>query len=198
MTGIRKATEADGTAVAATLASAFGEDPVIRWMTGTTDTERRMMPFWRAMARLNLRKADHEVYMSDDSASVAIWQGVDKWKVPPADIIRWMPSMVSSFRARTPAALRLLTRMEKQHPSAPHYYLEFLGTRRDRQSKGTGSAVLCAMLDRCDAEGLPAYLESSNPRNVPFYARYGFKERSEIEAPKGGPKLLAMWREPRG
>ena len=47
-----------------------------------------------------------------------------------------------------------------EHPPEPHYYLEFLGTRRGQQSRGGGTAVLQPMLDRCDAEGVPAYLES--------------------------------------
>jgi GNAT superfamily N-acetyltransferase len=105
--------------------------------------------------------------------------------------------MLSSLRLRLPAALQLLSAMEKVHPSEPHYYLEFLGTRRDRQNKGGGSAVMSVMLERCDLEGVPAYLESSNPRNVPFYARHGFVERGPVAAPKGGPVLATMWREPR-
>ena len=50
--------------------------------------------------------------------------------------------------------------IEKVHPEEEHYYLEALGTRQDMQSKGVGSSVIGHMLDRCDAEGLPAYLES--------------------------------------
>jgi GNAT superfamily N-acetyltransferase len=93
--------------------------------------------------------------------------------------------------------LQLLSAMEKVHPQEPHYYLEFLGTRRDQQGHGIGSAVMAPMLDRCDEEGVPAYLESSNRQNVPFYARHGFVETGVISAPRNGPKLTAMWREPR-
>jgi GNAT superfamily N-acetyltransferase len=65
------------------------------------------------------------------------------------------------------------------------------------QSKGIGSAVLGAMLERCDTEGMPAYLESSNLRNVPFYARHGFEATGEIVVGKGAPTVTAMWRTPR-
>ena len=53
------------------------------------------------------------------------------------------------------------------------------------------------VLDRCDEEGVPAYLESSNPRNIPFYARHGFESTGEIVVGKGAPTVTAMWRNPR-
>jgi GNAT superfamily N-acetyltransferase len=194
---VRKATAADRATVASALGSAFAEDPVLCWMSGEADCERRMAPFWRTITAIELAKADHEMFVSEDGASVALWKGIDKWKSRPGEMLRLAPAMVRSLRARGPLGLRLLTEMEKVHPTEPHYYLECLGTRRDRQGKGAGSAVIEKMLQRCDAEGVPAYLESSNPRNVPFYARHGFVETGVIEAPKGGPKLTPMWRDPR-
>jgi GNAT superfamily N-acetyltransferase len=197
MTDVRKATPSDRDAAASTLASAFAEDPVCCWMCGQTDSEIRMTPFWTATAKVGLARADHEIYVSDDGTGVAVWRGIGKWKVPTSEVMRIVPSMLRSLRLRTPMTIQLLTALEKVHPTDPHYYLEFLGTRRDRQGKGIGSAVLQPILQRCDEEGVPAYLESSNRRNVPFYARHGFVETGEISAPKGGPKLTAMRREPR-
>ena len=52
------------------------------------------------------------------------------------------------------------------------------------------------MLERCDAEGMPAYLESSNVRNLPFHARHGFEVTGEIEVGKGAPVVTTMWRRP--
>ena len=86
---------------------------------------------------------------------------------------------------------------EKEHPEGEHYFLEAIGTRRDAQSTGVGSAVITPMLDRCDAEGMPAYLQSSNLQNVPFYARHGFEVTGEIILGKGAPTVTAMWRDPR-
>ena len=53
------------------------------------------------------------------------------------------------------------------------------------------------MLDRCDAEGLPAYLESSNPQNTLLHARHGFSQTGEIVLGDGAPTVTAMWRDPR-
>ena len=51
-------------------------------------------------------------------------------------------------------------------------------------------------LARCDAARLPAYLESSKERNVPFYERHGFRVTGELTIPGGGPTLWLMWRNP--
>lgn len=197
MVEVRKATVADGSDIVNALASAFSEDPVFQWMCGEPDTERRATPFWRRFTRSGLAHADHEVYVSDDCTSTAVWRGIDQWKLPTREVLAALPAMASSFRHRLPSALQLLAAMEKAHPTEPHYYLEFLCTRRESQGQGGGSSVMTPMLQRCDAEGVAAYLESSNPRNVPFYFRHGFVETGVIAAPKDGPKLTTMWREPR-
>ena len=196
MVDVRKADRGERVGIAATLANAFANDPVCCWMSGLDDCEARMVPFWRSLVKTNLAKSD-EVYVADDLSGVAMWRGVDDWKLPPLDVARAVPALMRSLRLRLPLALQLLGKMEKAHPTAPHYYLEFLGTRRDRQSKGIGTAVLAPILARCDAEGVPAYLESSNPRNIAFYARQGFVESGVVSAPKDGPKMTTMWREPR-
>jgi GNAT superfamily N-acetyltransferase len=87
--------------------------------------------------------------------------------------------------------------VERHHPHVPHWYLAVLGTDPPRQGCGVGSSLLEPVLSRCDAEGLPAYLESSKERNVPFYARHGFEVTKTIDLPGGGPRLWLMWREPR-
>ena len=71
------------------------------------------------------------------------------------------------------------------------------GTDPDHQGQGLASAVMQPVLTRCDAEGVPAYLESTKERNVGFYEGHGFVVRSEEQIPLGGPQLWLMWREPR-
>jgi GNAT superfamily N-acetyltransferase len=194
----RRAAPADAATIAATLASAFGEDPVFRWMTGVADTERRLARFWAADVRAGLRHDDHELYLTGDGASAAFWRGVGRWKASTAEVLAVAPAALVALRWRLPRAMSLFNAMERAHPTEPHYYLESLGTRRGCQSRGGGSAVIAPVLARCDAEGVPAYLESSNPRNLAFYARHGFVERGVGGAPRGGPTMTTMWREPRG
>jgi ribosomal protein S18 acetylase RimI-like enzyme len=62
--------------------------------------------------------------------------------------------------------------------------------------QGCGSALLRHALTRCDRDGVPAYLESSNPRNVPLYQRHGFEIIGSIQAGRS-PTLVPMLRRPR-
>lgn len=150
-----------------------------------------------AMLKLTLRKPDHMVFVAEDGSGGAIWQPVGKWKLATGELVRAMRAMLRAFRTRTPAMIGALSAIEKAHPTEPHYYLEAIGTRQDQQRKGVGSRMINLVLDRCDEEGTPAYLESSNPQNIPFYARHGLELREEIECGKGAPVVTAMWREPR-
>ena len=59
------------------------------------------------------------------------------------------------------AKISVLTEMERRHPREPHHYLALIGTDPAHQGRGIGTALLEPVLARCDAEGLPAYLESS-------------------------------------
>ena len=86
--------------------------------------------------------------------------------------------------------------MMANHPHEPHWYLNVVSTIPEQQGRGLGTAVLQPVLERCDADGARAYLESSNPRNLSLYRRNGFVDAGEIRLPDG-PSLITMWRDPR-
>lgn len=85
--------------------------------------------------------------------------------------------------------------MKEHHPHEEHWYLNVVATRPERQGQGLGSTVLQPVLERCDADGIPAYLESTNPRNRSLYLRSGFVVTGEVPLPDG-PTMALMWREP--
>lgn len=192
----RRATSADIDGMAESLALAFQDDPLIRWLFGA-DPPRPMRysrPFFAREGARHLRH--HEVYTLDGTPGAAYWDPPGHWKTKPLDILRSSPSMLSGIRGRTLNALRGLGRMEAAHAKHPdHYYLAVLGTRPDRQGSGLGSALLAPVLEHCDREGVGAYLESSKEANIPFYRRHGFEVVEELEFPSG-PTIWPMWRDP--
>ena len=111
------------------------------------------------------------------------------------DLVAQIPKLFLLGR-RAGAALALVQLVDSRHPKTPHYYLGGLGTDPPWQGRGFGSAVLAPVLELCDRERVPAYLESSKETNVAFYSRRGFEVIDEVTLPENDVHLWLMWREP--
>lgn len=187
---------ADVPDLSASLARAFDDDPVTRWLFPANRYGDRLRQYFAMyLRRISLRHGT--TYTTEDHRGGAIWLPPGKWELTPWDIVRTLPTTSRSLGRRLPFALRTLLQIEHRHPKVPHYYLATLGTDPAHQGQGVGSALMQPVLARCDAEGLPAYLESSKERNVPFYARHGFEVTEELDLLGGGPRIWLMWRTPR-
>lgn len=195
MADVRTATKDELPRLADTLASAFSTDPIFTWMTPDANREARLRRFFAAQLKFAV---DHGTIVTNgEGTGAAIWFPPEKWKIPTPHLLRLFPTMARTFGRRLPRVLGGISTIEKRHPKdPPHWYLEFLGTHRDIQRNGVGSSVIDFVLDRCDQEGIPAYLEASSPENVPFYVRHGFEELEELRL-KNGPPWWAMLRQPR-
>ena len=88
-----------------------------------------------------------------------------------------------------------LGKMGKFHLDAPHWYLLAIGVDPNHQNEGLGSLLMKHALPKVDAEGALAFLESSNPRNVPFYLRHGFEVMQVVQVGTS-PTFTLMVREP--
>ena len=86
--------------------------------------------------------------------------------------------------------------MAKYHPANPHWYLPLIGVDPAHQGNGLGDALMTYALQRCDRDHVPAYLESTNPRNICLYRRHGFEVLGTIQA-GSSPPLAPMLRQPR-
>jgi GNAT superfamily N-acetyltransferase len=193
---VRAAVPADVPALTRMLVHAYMDDPVAVWICKSNRLRARVLETLYS-ARLQKLLTEQGVWTNSDRSSAAVW-------VPPA---AEQPSVrPSSALLRCLLDPRLLARlpllaygfsgMQRAHPrSPPHWYLSLLGTNPDTQGHGYGSAVLEPALERCDRDGVGAYLESSKPRNLDFYARFGFRVTGELQLPYG-PKMWPMWREP--
>ena len=136
--------------------------------------------------------------MTVGGAAAAVWlPPPGRWQLSRSQRVRLLPPLVRFLGVRTVSVLGGLDRMEERHPRDPsQWYLVILGTEQAAQGQGLGSALLAQVLARVDADGTPAYLESSSERNLALYRRHGFEITSEVAIP-GGPRIWPMWREPR-
>jgi len=174
----------DRDVVAHVLATAFADDPVIRWVVADPVDDRT---FFTAVLRHELTDAVLDLAVVDGRPiGAAVWQrpGQSTAQQPGTDeLFIEILGMAGAVRAGE------LDRLcEEARPAEPHWYLADLGAAEP--GRGAGGALLRAGLDRVDG---PAYLESSNEVNIPIYERYGFAVTGVIEVPDG-PKLWTMYR----
>lgn len=193
---VRPADPGDDTTLARVLARAFVDDPIQEWLLPRPDDrEDRLV----RMFRYNLRaqRARGQVWTVHTQSAAALWAAPGRHRPGAGEIITSLPLLASVVRGGSGRGLRALQTLERLHPHEPHWYLAQLGTDPSHQGRGLGSAVLEPVLERCDTEGLPAYLESSKEVNLGFYGRHGFEVRDEVPVAPGGPPLWTMWRDPR-
>jgi GNAT superfamily N-acetyltransferase len=192
---VREARAADADAIARALTRAFHDDPVQRFLFPGDSQYRRQ-------GRANFELVVRRTLEIGTAYTAAGCEGASLWIPPGGDFTEgWGGAL---FALRSLLAMRLAVRrgaqlfaeLARHHPHDAHWYLPVLGTAPEHQGRGVGSALLAPALARCDAEGLPAYLESSKAKNIPFYQRHGFEVTGSLQVP-GGPELWPMLRKPR-
>jgi len=190
----RLATEADLPAAVETLARAFYSDPVWGW--AFSDPERRLdhlRVLWRELAESAL--SYESAWVLDECTAVALWIPPGKPELSPRAEQRVEALMREMLGAGAARVLETFERFDAAHPQErPHHYLSLLATNPDHSGRGLGMGLLADCLARIDAEGAPAFLESSNPVNTPRYERLGFAVCGQFELPEGGPNVTQMWR----
>jgi GNAT superfamily N-acetyltransferase len=193
---VGRARTSEAPAMARVLARAFYDDPAFSWVL-RSDPER--LGILERGFDLFLRRIwmeQEETYTTAGTVAVAVWERPDEWKLGVGKQLLLAPAMMRTFGRHLPRLLRALMTLEAKHPHEPHYYLPFVGVDPEWQGRGLGGAVLAPVLERCDAEGMPAFLEASTPRNRALYERHGFAATEEFTLGEGAPPQWRMWRAP--
>lgn len=194
---IRVAGESDRAATTTALAEAFMDDPVAIW--ATPKDHQRTGALRRFFGAVYDTHIDGEVtYVDAERRGAAIWALPGRWQGTAMDQLRTAAAFAHPRHwPRVPRIVGGVVKAEQSHPQTQHFYLATLGVAPDRQGEGLGSRLLAPVLEICDSDGIPAYLESSKHSNIAFYARHGFRVTGELRFPGGGPVLYPMWREPK-
>ena len=178
-----------------TLCDSFSEDPIFNWVF----PQAALYPYFFNLVVRDLYLPRGMIHMDDGGRAAALWlPPEERYEIPPR-----LSLLNFGVRLVRHGGLRGLQRLRRQGvvyakrlPREPHYYLQFLGCRHDHQGRGIGAALLRQGLEICDERDMPAYLESSNRRNLPLYERHGFVVRDTAQVSSEGPTVWFMWREP--
>lgn len=193
-----EASAADRPALERSLANAFMDDPVAMWATPQDGLRHGVLRrFFGAALAAKLPRGF--VYTDGARTGAAVWAPPGAWRTTAMQGLRMAAAFADPRHwARAPLVARGMLGIESLHPPTPeHFYLAVLGVVPDGQGQGLGSRLLQPVLEICDSDGVPAYLESSKESNISFYARHGFRVTREISLPRG-PTMHAMWRDPLG
>lgn len=184
----------------ATLAAAFYDDPLTEFLLPVEKSRDRRLSVGLEFL-LGSSSQILQIGTDDDKCSAVIGA------VPPGHYpLPFVKSMLlisklvftALFLGMSPSLiyrwLRIFAAFEKTHPSESHWYVLVLGVHPNHQGKGLGGKLLSKVLQSADADGVPVYLESSNPKNLDFYRKHGFKVMSEIIPIEGCPPVRGLLR----
>lgn len=189
VTQIETANAADSDRLFETLILAFETDPLARWMSPELDDYRKSAPdFMRAFAGRAIARGT--AYYSENYSGAALWlpPGTE-----PDEEAMGLTMLQPGRRENLDDVVAMFEAMGSYHPDGPHWYLPIIGVAPSAQGRGLGSALMKHALLQVDREQLPAYLESSSPRNVPLYERHGFEVITTIQI-GASPPVFPMLR----
>ena len=189
---IKTATASDAEAVLAIVVLAFSADPAARW--AYSDPQQYLTHFPSFVKVFGGNAFTHEsAYYVDGYVGTALW-------LPP-EVHPDEETLIPLLQRTVAASLHqdlfaVFEQMGHYHPQEPHWYLPLIGVDPSHQGQGYGSALLRHALIPCDRNHTCAYLESTNPKNIPLYERHGFEVLGEIQVGTS-PPIFPMLRTPR-
>lgn len=193
---LRHAVRADLETIVDIWVDAFTADPYLRWIQ---PDDAQWPAFGRAWMTFISDLAFERGHTSlADPADVAVaWIPPDLSLVGPDDIERGRTIIAThAGEAKADEALTAILSARAHMLEAPHWTLQYIGVRTARRGTGMGAAAVAPGLRVCDDEQRPCELVSSNPRNVSFYERLGFRVTAEVSTPDAATTLRPMLRAP--
>lgn len=176
-----KAKTSDKKLICGLLTSSFTENPSVRYIiSGATRRPRRIVALMDYSFELCMRFG--EVWLSDDRNGCVLLLFPQNKRVSLARV--WL-DLKLAFTAiglsRIGGVLRRQRLIAERQPKRDGAYLLFIGVKPTYQKTGVGTALLNDVLHRMAVLGLPVYLETSVPENLPWYKKFGFGIYDQID-----------------
>lgn len=202
--GIRVAllAERDVAAGADLFAHAFDRDGMARLVTPDA-VERRAFLLRggrKQIERAMMYRHVFGAYEGDALRGIAVW-------LPPGVAVRStgapplgaLPRLARLLVGKGPAVVHYLRARSKrlsELQAAGGWHLAFLATHPAHQRRGIARLLLEHVLVRADIDGVPVWLETSDPVNIPIYERFGFATVSTVHGDGTLPTFWFMRRTP--
>jgi ribosomal protein S18 acetylase RimI-like enzyme len=188
---VKTATGSDETGVIDALKLAFVADPATRWVW--PDPQKYLSHFSSFAKAFGGKAFDHgSAHYVGNYSGAALWLPPDVH--PDVDKLIVLLQTTGSDEAKKDGP-KIFEEMSSYHPNEPHWYLPLLGVDPLHHGKGLGSALMHHAIGSCVRDNKYAYLESSNPKNIPFYERHGFELLGTIQV-NTSPSIFPMIRKP--
>jgi ribosomal protein S18 acetylase RimI-like enzyme len=214
-TQVRSLTAADIDRAAELVADAFADEPQTAALVPDPEHRRAVLLITaRRLVRAHLPYATaFGADIDGRLAGVALWNpphvrpsalsGRRQWASDVAEarstLLATLPATVASLRTNGRAFARTLW-VRQRHlriaGAGPAWYLEVLATAQWARGRGVARSLVDHVLARCDADGIAAWLETTEEVNVGIYGRFGFDTVVRIPGHKPLPDLWMMRREP--
>ncbi|MFE9563359.1 GNAT family N-acetyltransferase [Streptomyces sp. NPDC006487] len=194
---IRQAGQPDRDAVARLLDEAFQNDPVSSWVF--PDPEHRAAVHGKFLGVfVDVALAEGRIDYAVDGSAAALWLRVPAGDPDAEHVEDEVPAKMRAVADPDNERCELVGRLTGAvHPMAEeHEYLLMIAVAPGRQGEGRGTELIRPVLERCDLEGVPAYLEASSERSKVLYERLGWQFTGEAVRLPDGPLMWPMWRKP--
>jgi GNAT superfamily N-acetyltransferase len=192
--------EAQITEAAQVLGRAFFDDPLEAYMLPDGESRERLssLRFARLLRYGHLFGKVHTSVGVPQGA--AIWLPPGNWEMTEERLMQAglfdIPTVIGA--AAFERLISVMDHIEPYHREVParHWYLLIVGVDRPVQRRGLGGALLQPMLEQADADAMPCYLETFQPKNLPFYRRHGFHVLAEGVEPTSALRFWTLLRDP--
>lgn len=182
-------------------ARAFLDDPLTTYIF-PDDEDRDDLLFWYYSTIVQYGLYSGAVYTTTSCDGIAVWlpQGADEQRsdrLQQAGLLDAPDVLGGEALSRLVGVIGSLERARKRDVPPRHWYLPALGVDPSRQGQGIGGRLLREIFPQADADGVPCYLETFQPRNVPFYTRHEFVPVANEVEPVSGLRYWTFRRAPR-
>lgn len=181
------------------ISQAFVTDPLLEWIFPDASARLESTAAW-----MGLFVEEHLVHgrvdtvsLDDESDGEVIAAAL--WRIPsnvplPHPELPSIPGLLAALvgTARQAAIGGALRAFSVARPSDGIGYLQFLAVAPTHQRRGVGRQAIQPGLDAVAAQGLDAYLETTNPRNLSFYLSLGFEVVAQFTLDFDGPQAWCL------